>query len=451
MTDTHRPFHIRGEFRELLFLFFPILIVTFSNSVFLFVEKILLARLSTQAMEASVSAGYAIQIFQAPCVALAMMAQVCVGRWRGAKEWKTIGPGIWQFIWFSFLSMLITVPSSLLYGSYYFHGTDIEPIVLPYYYFLVSINFLYPLGSTLTCFYLGQGKTRLVLFATIASQFIKLVIAYILILGWDGWISSFGLIGGAMSTLIAQGGFCLFLFTVFFNSKHSDAFDSRSWHFQPKLFWESIHPGLLRASNRILSFLSWASIAHLMTSKGGDYILVISVGGTLFLFLPFIGDAICQAQTTVVSHILGARDYFLMDKAFRSGVLLVLTTVVLISVPFLIFPYATFHYLFPNTVLDATSISRIFLGVWTSFVFFTFSFIPISYVLAFKDTKFSLFMGGMSWVNGFLLMYVAVDVMQVAANQFWLILSLMHASTALCYYLRMRWLQSKALAANFVA
>ena len=283
----------------------------------------MLARLSTQAMEAAVNAAYACQIFQGPCVALAMMAQVFVGRWQGAKEFNSVGPGIWQFLWFSTLSMLITVPLGIWYGNFYFHNTSLQDVVMPYYYFLISINFLYPLGATLSCFFLGQGKTRLVLALTLVSQIVKLVFAYLFIFGWEGLIPEWGLMGGALSTFLAQAGYCFILLAVFLNRKHAKIFHTWDWSFKPQLFWECIHPGFLRALNRILNFTSWASIAHLMTAKGGDYLLVLSVGGTLFLFLPFLGDAICQAQTTVVSHILGARNYHLLNTSFRSGMILV--------------------------------------------------------------------------------------------------------------------------------
>lgn len=188
MTQPIRnPFSSTGSFKEFLWLFFPVLLMTFSNCVFLMVEKLLLVRFSVLAMEAAVYATYACQVSQFPCVALAMMTQVCVGRWLGANEKKMIGPGVWQFIWFSFLSLIITIPFNLLYGKFYFQRADIHDLTMPYFHFLVCINFLYPLGATLSCFYLGQGKTRLILFGTIGSQILKLVLAYLLILGW-GWI-----------------------------------------------------------------------------------------------------------------------------------------------------------------------------------------------------------------------------------------------------------------------
>lgn len=446
VADVRHHTFPSGELKELVLLFLPILVMTFFGSFYLFVEKLLLVRLSADTMEAAVNASIVCRIFQAPCIALAMMAQVFVGRWHGAKQWKAIGPGIWQFIWFSFLSMLVTVPLSIIYGKYYFEGTAVENIVMPYFYFLVGINFLHPLSAALTCLFLGQGKTRLILCATIGSQILKLMLAYLLIFGW-GVIPSLGLMGGALSTLIAQGGLCLLLLGVFLNPKHKEMYHSRSCRFNPKLFWDCIYPGFLRAAGGVLVFTCWASIAHIMIAKGGDYLLFLSIGSTLFTFLPFFSDAICQAQTTVVSQILGAYSYPAIKKAFHSCLLLVLIVIAIVSIPLVFFPSITFHYLFPNIVKEEMIIRNVFFGVWVSFAFFTLSYIPISYILAYKDTKFSLFMGIMNWIDGYLLMYIAIEKMNIEAEQFWLVLSLMHISIAIMYYLRMKWLQSQDLTA----
>src|ERR1700722_10160430 len=378
----------RGRLSDLLILFFLLLVAAFSSYLYIFVEKVFLARVSVHAMEAAVNTVYACQIFQGASIAIAMMAQVFVGRWFGAQKWSAIGPGVWQFIWFSLFSMLITVPCTLLYGIWYFQGTAIENISLPYFYSLVGTNFLYPLGVSLSCFYLGQGKTSLVLFGNLGAQLLKIGLAYLLIFGMDPWIPSMGLLGGAISTIIAQGGFCLFLGAVFLNSRHSTIFHSRKWQFQWKLFWECIQPGLLRASNRISSFMAWAAIAHLMIAKGGNFLLVLSIGGAFSLFLPFLSEAICQAQTTVVSHLLGARQFSDLNRAFRSGAFLTFTMIALIGFPLLIFPFITMHQLFPGVSLTSFEIRMVLLGVWLSFSFFTLNSIPLSYILAFKNRKF---------------------------------------------------------------
>ena len=171
MTDIKNlPSITAGSFRGLLRLFIPILGITFCNVLAPALEKLFFARLSVEALGARVNSLYALLIFQAPCVAVAMMCQVFVGRWQGAGELHKIGPGVWQFIWFSLLSFFLIVPLGLLYGYFYFQGKDFEAIVWPYYSFILSIAFLYPLGASLSSFYLGLGKTRLVVFVNIGAN-----------------------------------------------------------------------------------------------------------------------------------------------------------------------------------------------------------------------------------------------------------------------------------------
>ncbi|MGA8165165.1 MAG: MATE family efflux transporter [Waddliaceae bacterium] len=418
--------------------------MTFSTVIFQLVERLLLARLSVHAMETVTITAYICQIFQISCVAIAMMAQIDVGRWHGAGEWKRIGPGVWQMIWFSFLSMLATVPLSLIYGRHYLRGSGVESIALPYLYFIVAINFLYPLGAALTGFYLGRRETRFVLCMTIAFQGMKILLGYLLIVGWKDWIPSFGLLGGVMSTLIAQGGFCIVLLVVFLKEKHAKIYHSRHWHFNRKLFWHGIYPGTLRAINRILNGTSWASIAGLMTARGETHLLILTIGGTVFLLFSFIGDALLQAQTTSISNSIGAQNESMMHRAFRSGSQLALVGIALAGIPLLFLPIQTYDYLFPTIALEEGLVRNVFFGLWLCLGFHIFSSVLTAYILAFKDTKFSCFMGGVNWINGFLLMFVFLEKVGISADQFWTALSLMHGSTLIIYYFRMKWLQAAA-------
>ena len=282
----------------------------------------------------------------------------------------------------------------------------------------------------------------MILAVTLLLQGIKLVLGYILIFGWGTWIPSLGILGGAISTLIAQVVFCGVLLKDFLSVKNAQEFNTRMWRFQLKVFWECIYPGLLRVCNRVLNFTSWASIAHIMTAKGGDYLLALSIGGTLFLFLPMFVDALCQAQITVVSNLLGTQNFFFLKKASRSGLILVACIVIFTSIPLIFFANLTCNYLFPDLSLEPESIRRIFFGVWLSFLCLAFSFIPISDVLAFKDMKFSVLMGIFNWMNGYLFMKFMLNNLEIRADQFWLALSVMHATTGLVYFWRASQLRS---------
>lgn len=427
-----------GGIRDFLSLFFPALLMSFSSYFALFIEKIFLGRFSTEAMEISISANYACMIFQSPLVALAMMSQVFIGRWYGAQERSRIGSGIWQFIWFSFLSMFVMVPLGMLYGKFYFQGTPIEQNGLPYFHSLLLINFLFPLGITLSSFYLAQRKTKLILLANFICQTIKVSLAYLLIFGSKSWFPSFGLMGGVISTAIAQGTFCVFLLSCFLSKENDILYQSHNWHFRPKFFWHCIRPGLLRSISRLLNFGSWAAISYIMTAKGGDYLLYLSIGGALFIFLPFLSDAVCLTQTTIVSQILGSKKYLSLQAAFKSGITLVSLMIMITSIPLLICPISVFDFLFPKIVLNPSLIRTLFFGVWLSFVFFVISSVPIGYILAFKDMNFSVGMGFFNWINGFLLIYLCIEVLEAKPISFWFILGLMHLTTAMLYWMRMK-------------
>lgn len=390
-------------------------------------------------MQASISAFYAVQIFQLAAVSLAMMAQVFVGNWYGEKKWELIGPGIWQFIWFSFFSLAITLPFGYFYGRFFFSDTVIEDIVLPYYYVLLGISFLFPLGGALTCFFLGRGRTLLVFITTLICHLVKIPIGYALIFGWE-WIPSLGLMGGALSIFITQLGFCIALLFVFLNKRNHQLYHTREWNFKRPLFWECIKPGILRAINRLLTMSNWGAIAYIMTQGGEEHLLALSIGGTLMLLTTFFGEAICLSQMTVVSQFLGAKNFKFLYSAFRPGIILATIASLILTINLLIFPQWTFQVLFPKIVVDPSFVKHIFMGVWVTSTFYIFSFLPISYILAFKDTYFSLFMGFVNWIAGFFFIYTFMEVFAISPDYFWILLSFLHLTSGLLYYLRSAWL-----------
>ncbi|MBX7066259.1 MAG: hypothetical protein K1X28_03405 [Parachlamydiales bacterium] len=434
-----------GKTKEFLTLFFPVLLIAFTSSLYLMVEKLLFGAFSTVAMEAAVAVAYIAQIFQLSTVAIAMMSQVFIGQQYGEKNWKDMGPCLWQYIWFSILSICIVVPAGLIYGTAYLKGMPFEEIATPYLFWILLINFLYPLGTALSCFYIAQGKTRLVLFSSISAQVLKVGLAYLIIPALAQISPLWGLYGGVISTFLAQSLFVLVLFGVFLRDKYAKLYDSRNFGFRLKLFLSCVHPGLLRASNRILNTLCWTSITHMIITKTEAHLLVFSIGGVIFLFLPFLSDAICQAQTVIVSRLVGAKNFSALLGALRPGFICSTVCIGIFGIPLLLFPGITLEVLFPKISLDPEMIRPVFAGLWASFAFFTWLYVPLGYILAFKDMLFSAFMGVFGWFNGFLYMYLMIEQFGIGPKYFWLALSLMHGSNVLMYYFRAKWLCSRAL------
>lgn len=412
---TANPQPFSGTINELLRLSLPICLMTLSSSLVLFVERLFYGHLSSEVMEAAVITFFVYGVFQAPCLVIAMMAQVSVGRLEGASQREHIGSTVWQFIWFSLLSAFITTPLGMLFGVYYFEGTSIGPIAVPYLFCLLAFTFLYPLGISLSSFYIGRGKTRLCLLANVAVCCVNILIAYPFILGIEGWIPSYGLLGGALSNLVAQSGFVVALFTTFLSPKYARVYGTRRWRFQPQLFWDSIYPGLLKAAYRISTTLCFTCISHIMITKQGDYLLFWSITATITAFLPFAGEAVCQALTTVTANILGAKNYHLLDRVSTNGYLLIVGIIVLAGLPLLLFPEFTFHFIFPEIALSSASIHYLFFAIWCISCTVMLCYVPISRLLAYRDTNFFLLTGGLYWIKNYGILYLAVNIFDIDA------------------------------------
>ena len=168
MDEASKPI-IKGDLRALIRISVPLMLFLFCEALTLFCERIFLSYHSIDSVHGSLSASYLAKIFQAPCIAIGAMGQVFVGFYQGSGEYKQIGPCVWQLIWFSFLSFLITLPLSYLVSSWYFRGTAIEKIGVECFLILCfrkfSISFKYCAffilswkGKNLTCYKCDASK-----------------------------------------------------------------------------------------------------------------------------------------------------------------------------------------------------------------------------------------------------------------------------------------------------
>lgn len=162
---------VDGSFGTLVRNSLPFFLFLFCESLTTFGERIFLSYHGVEALSGALNGMYLAFIFQSPCIAIASMAQVFVGLYQGRGELKRIGPCVWQLIWFSFLSLAVTLPLSMWCSSLYFRNTSIEQMGIHYFNVLNLGNFLFPLSTALTSFYLGRGKTVLVTSLLLADPY----------------------------------------------------------------------------------------------------------------------------------------------------------------------------------------------------------------------------------------------------------------------------------------
>ena len=111
--------HPDGSFRELWAISYPLMLVGLSAHLMIFIDRLILAHYSTEAMNGVVSAWMVCGVFTISVVSVAAIAEVFVGRFNGEKNYQRIGEPVWQMIWFSLMSFAFFIPLSM-YGAQFF-------------------------------------------------------------------------------------------------------------------------------------------------------------------------------------------------------------------------------------------------------------------------------------------------------------------------------------------
>lgn len=428
-----------GDLRTLARISLPLMFFLCCENLTGLIERVFLSYYSIEGIQASLSATYLARMFQLPLVAVCTMGQVFVGLYLGSGETKRIGPCIWQLIWFSILSLFITLPLSFFASSWYFRDTLFQEQGVGYFNILSLGNFLFPLSAALSSFYLGRGRTFFVTTLMLGSYLLHLSLSWLLIFGVEGFIPSLGVKGAALAKSISLGVLCWVLFWSFLRRINREVYGTSSWKFSLISLWSYMQPGMVRAFGFLSSQLCWVSVTYIMIKKGGDFLNVLTVGGTLVAFWTFIPNGIYRAILTIASNLIGARKISAVWQLCRSSRVHAVIFTAILAVPFLLFPNsmayffdASFQELFRETIGS--------INVWIWFYLFTFT-LQMSLcglLVAAQDLKAQMLCYIFLWATGFAPVYFGLGLGGWGADKLWLLAAVENLIYSAFFYFQLR-------------
>jgi MATE family multidrug resistance protein len=401
-------------------------------------DRLFLAHYSLDAFEGCVTGSALASVFQHSCIRITTMAQVFVGLYMGANRKQEIGKLVWQMIWFSLISMVITTPLGMTFSPLFFNNTPVAETGMIYFKVMNLGNFLYPLATALSSYYIGRGKMRIVFTCTFLANILNIGLDYLMIFGLPGLFPSLGILGASLATIISQTSFCLVLFAYFVRKKEREEFGTGNFAFRWQPFWEQTRLGLFRAAARIIILANWVAIAHIMSMKGGDYLLVLSVGSTLILLFTFINDGMCQGMITMASHLMGAGMWKYLRKMVVSSLLFLSGATLLLSIPYFISPDSIIA-LFNQTPLSPEKIKmlkRACIGLWLFFFGYGFNAIGLSLITAARDIKFYLIAASFVCLTSFTPIYIGINFFNWPAESLWYVMAFDSFAIGLVLFLR---------------
>ena len=291
-----------------------------------FTDRVFLSWSSPQEIAASLPAGILLFTILSFFLGISEYTNTFVAQYYGADRRSFIALATWQGVFFSLfggLSCLLLLPLGLRIFDWAGHAPDIVILEKLYFSYLFAGGTFFLLKESLSSFYSGRGKTKVILWVNIVANLINAFLDYGLIFGAWGF-PQWGIKGAAIAT-VASTVFACAIFAVLFISPHNN----RAYHTRKAMRFDwAIMKRLLRfgAPSGMQFFLDISSFGMFIFLIGRLGIVELTASNIALsinhlAWFPMIGAGVATA--TMVGQYIGRKDLRTAEKSAYSALLAV--------------------------------------------------------------------------------------------------------------------------------
>src|SRR5579863_4233867 len=295
--------HPEGSIRELWRISFPLMISTFASLLMIFTDRIFLARYSLEALNASVNAGTFAWAIVGGFGMVTAMSEVFVAQYNGAGKYNRIGKPVWQMIWFALLSLFFFVPLGVWGGPAIFSRDVYAAAEITYFRWMMFFGPSYALLMAFAGFFIGRGKTGIMILLAIAANVLNIILDWVLIFGVEGWIPELGIQGAAIATCTGYALEASMLAYLFLRKKNREQFGTGEWKpdwaEMKRVCWVGIPQGVFSC----LEVLGWSIFYWMMTSMSEKHITISSICQSFTILLSFFYDGLSRGAAAVAGNL----------------------------------------------------------------------------------------------------------------------------------------------------
>ena len=318
--------------RDVVRLALPLMISTLSYSLMQFCDRVFLAWYSPTALAAVMPAGVMAWTILSFPFGVALYTNVFVAQYFGARQYPRIGSVLWHGLILASLFLPVFV-TSILWPSWIFEWAGHETAIArdeAIYFRYVSIGSIAQVyGGVLSSFFIGIGRTRIVMFVDVGVAGLNVLLDWLLIfgisIGTTVWLQPMGIQGAAIATtaaLIAKVG--LFMVLVL-SRKNRDQFALlKRFQYHGDLVLRMIRFG---SSNGLQFLIECTGIAvfTLMIAQLGEIpaaATTVAISVNMMVFVPIWG--LSTAVSAMVGQQIGNRRPDLAARATWTSLLIAL-------------------------------------------------------------------------------------------------------------------------------
>jgi MATE family multidrug resistance protein len=316
-----------GGIREMLAIALPMVISTSCETVMTFTDRLFLSRLGSEQMSAAMGGGLTSFMMMTFFFGLIGFCTALVAQYLGSGRKHLCAAVITQGLILSVIAYPLILAARPL-AIYMFDLLHIPPAQLEpqkiYFNLLLYGCILRLLYNSLSCFFSGIGRTRIIMVSAMVSMVVNVVLNYILIYGHLG-MPAMGIRGAAYGTII--GAFCglVVLAVSYFSRNIRQEYNvMHSFHFDRDVMKRLLHYGYPAGIELFLNLLAFDLIVLVFHSTGLVTAAAITIvfNWDMVSFLPLLGVNI--GVTSLVGRYMGAGSPDTAHRAALSGLKLAL-------------------------------------------------------------------------------------------------------------------------------
>jgi MATE family multidrug resistance protein len=382
--------------RDILAISLPLIASTISYTVMQFCDRMFLSWDSNDALAAALPAGVVSWTLMSLPLGIASYASTFVAQFFGAEQQDKIGPVIWQAIWMS----LCCIPLFILFGIFgeqmflaMGHPERLSSLESAYFLALSFGSGAAVLDAGISSFFIGRGKTKVVMLVNIFGAALNVLLDYLLIFG-VGMIPALGIWGAGLATSISV--WCkVAIFAYLFLHKNNAVFANRTgYRFQANLMKRFLLFGVPNGLQYVIEGFAITFfviiIARISEAASAASSVVFSIN--MLVFYPVIG--LGMGCSTLVGQKIGESRPDEAARATWNTLLIGVVYTLLFAFAYFQFPklFLHFHSTQSQDFEEIRGITITFLKFVA--VFCLFDTVQIVFVSAIKgagDTRFVVF------------------------------------------------------------
>jgi MATE family multidrug resistance protein len=340
--------HVRIDSSTLgiLRIVLPLVLSALSENLMFLIDRMVLAYYSVDSMDAALLGGYLPCILTLVLMSIAGMTEVFIGQYNGAAMDDKVASPVWQMIYFALFAALFAIPI-----GYFSHHLHIFPPCYAaesytYQRILIYFCWLPALTAAFTGFFVGQGKTKIIIAIVFLGTVVNTALDVLLIFGCGKLIPPMGCAGAAIGTIVAEAVQVIVLAIGFWSAKNRKIYHTaKNYRFDWALLRRCFSLGFPLSIGRCMEMVAWQVVCVVLGFASKDLMTVHGFAVTIYVFFTFISDGIVKGTAAITANFIGQRNLMDAKRALVKIVFLTLLLCSMVVLPMLLHPNFVFGLL----------------------------------------------------------------------------------------------------------